>query len=290
MIKHSFIFFTLCFITANLTAHEVNNNSNEEIHSKIERPMVVIIPSYNNKNWYQKNLDSIVNQNYTNFTILYVDDCSTDGTGKLVETYIKERKLDHKIKLIKNDIHRGACANWYYAIHSCQDHHIIINVDGDDWLLHENVLNIVNEAYADSNVWLTYGDLVFCPDSGKEASPCRDVPSRVIHSNSFREFEWFSSHLRTFYAWLFKQIRLEDLLYQGNFFPMSCDQAIMFPMIEMCGERIKFIKEKLYVYNRANPIGDGHVNNYLCAHLGHYVRHNMPKYKRLAGPILSAKK
>ena len=55
-----------------------------------EKKIVILIPSYNNSRWYKENLDSIINQNYSNYRIVYVDDCSPDNTGQLVETYIKE--------------------------------------------------------------------------------------------------------------------------------------------------------------------------------------------------------
>src|SRR3989304_6153185 len=45
-----------------------------------EKPIVVVIPSYNNKQWYQKNLDSVLTQNYHNFRIIFIDDASPDGT------------------------------------------------------------------------------------------------------------------------------------------------------------------------------------------------------------------
>ena len=41
---------------------------------------------------------------------------SPDGTGNLVEQYIKERKLENKILLIKNNERCGALANIYRAI------------------------------------------------------------------------------------------------------------------------------------------------------------------------------
>jgi glycosyltransferase involved in cell wall biosynthesis len=42
---------------------------------------------------YKRNLDSILQQNYTNYKVYYIDDYSTDKTGEFVEKYIKERKV-----------------------------------------------------------------------------------------------------------------------------------------------------------------------------------------------------
>src|SRR5437868_3721405 len=62
-----------------------------------EKNMVIIIPSYNNCKWYERNLQSALSQNYTNFRVIYTDDCSTDGTGGLVEQYLLENDVDKKV-------------------------------------------------------------------------------------------------------------------------------------------------------------------------------------------------
>ena len=42
----------------------------------------------------------------------------------------------------------------------------------------------------------------------------------------------------------------------GQYFSVASDLALMFPMLEMAGNRQEFIKELLYVYNDENPISD----------------------------------
>jgi glycosyltransferase involved in cell wall biosynthesis len=51
---------------------------------------------------YKRNLDSILQQEYTNYKVYYVIDLSTDKTAELVEKYIKDRKIEDKIKLYEN--------------------------------------------------------------------------------------------------------------------------------------------------------------------------------------------
>ena len=89
----------------------------------------------------------------------------------------------------------------------------------------------------------------------------------------FREHPDLPSHLRTFYAWLFKSIKLEDLLYNGEFYKMTWDYAMMLPMIEMAGERHLCIQnEIMYAYNTANSISDHKISRQLQAHLAQIVR------------------
>ncbi len=62
-----------------------------------ERPIAIVIPSYNNEKWYLKNLDSILHQHYGNYRIIYVNDCSGDGTAALVEEHLKELNIDYRV-------------------------------------------------------------------------------------------------------------------------------------------------------------------------------------------------
>ena len=41
---------------------------------------------------------------------------------------------------------------------------------------------------------------------------------------------------------------------------MAADLALMYPMAEMAGDKISFIKDILYVYNRENQLNDDKVD------------------------------
>jgi glycosyltransferase involved in cell wall biosynthesis len=243
------------------------------------KKIAVVIPSYNNCQWYKHNLYSLCAQDYDNFRAIYVDDCSSDKTGELVEKFIADNSLGSRIHLIRNPVRVGAMQNLYNTIHSCDDHEIIVILDGDDWFAHNWVLRKINEVYFDPNCWMTYGQYVSWPDNMFGYS--RQIPSHITETNSFREYEWCASHLRSFYAWLFKMIRKEDLISPcGSFYSMAWDQAIMFPMLEMSGHRAKFISDVLYTYNAANPINDSKVNRELQRNLEAAIR-VQKRYDRL---------
>jgi glycosyltransferase involved in cell wall biosynthesis len=272
-----------------------------------EREMVIVIPSYNNEAWYSKNLLSAFEQNYNKFRILYINDCSKDLTGEKVAEFallkrpdsfcvvtfddnsltdIEERTEKFKeivnqntafFTLVNNTSRCGALENLYRAIYSCQDDHIIVTLDGDDWLLDNDVLKRLNKVYNSSEIWMTHGRFIEYPHGGTQW--CEPVPTELVQSNDVRKFKC-PSHLRTFYAWIFKKIALEDLLYEEKFFPMTWDMAMMYPILEMAGERHAFISEFNYVYNMMNPINDGKVNAELQRELDALIRKKKP-YQRL---------
>lgn len=239
-----------------------------------EKPIVVVIPSYNNEKWVEKNFRSILEQNYTNFRIVYIDDASKDSTFAKVCALASKTHIP--VKLVHNEDNQGALRNLYQEIHQCDDDEIIVTVDGDDWLAHKDVLLRINEVYSAEDIWMTYGSY---QTTRGDRGIGRSVPQRVIERNSFRKYTQ-PSHLRTFYAWLFKKIAKEDLLYKGEFLPMTWDLAIMFPMMEMAGTRQKFIEEIVYIYNVHNPVSDDKKNFNLQRYLDKVIR-RQPKYSPL---------
>ncbi len=226
----------------------------------MQKHFVVIIPSYNNKLWYQRNLDSIFAQVYENYHVIYIDDKSTDGTGDLVESYIRLKNQNHRVTLIKNSARVKAMANVYKAVHLCDDSDIIVSCDGDDWWCSDHVLDLLNKIYDDPNVWLTHANALSWPTHTRIT--CGPIPRHVIENNSFRRYRWSATGLRTYYAWLFKKIRREDLCDEtGIFFDVLHDAAFMYPLFEMAGGRHFFIPDILYVANRATGINDSIVNS-----------------------------
>ena len=214
----------------------------------------ILTCSYKNKDWYKNNLESVFNQKYSNYSLIYIDDCSPDNTADLVETYITLNKPACTIKLIKNKKRTTALLNLYRAIHMCNPEDIIITLDGDDWLAHENVLSKLNDIYQDENIWLTYGQFQVYPS--KKRGFCAPYPQHIIDTQAYRSWSNQPSHLRSFYAWLAQQIKIEDMFYEGKFYQMTYDLALTMPMMEMASNRHKFIPDILYIYNEATPIND----------------------------------
>ena len=247
---------------------------------KESKPFVIVIPSYNNSAYCERNLRSVFDQIYDNYRVIYIDDASTDDTFDKVSLLVQSLHQEKRVQLIRNADNRGALANLYHAIHSCNNDEIVVTLDGDDFLAHENVLNKLNRAYANPDTWMTYGNFVDYPTYTQKPVLCKKVPSYIVNNNSFRKHEWMTSHLRTFYAGLFKKIKLHHLLYNGRFFPMAWDLSLMLPMLEMSGKHAVFIKDILYLYNRTNPINDHKVNIKLQSDCATYAR-KLTAYSRL---------
>lgn len=63
----------------------------------------VIIPAYNSSKFIKRVVTSVLLQTYENFELVIVDDCSTDNTVELVESF-----TDNRIKIVKHQHNTGA--------------------------------------------------------------------------------------------------------------------------------------------------------------------------------------
>ena len=67
----------------------------------------IIIPMYNTEKYIGECLDSILNQTFTDYEVIVVDDCSTDNSCAIVESYLP--KFGDKLQLIKSEKNSGGC-------------------------------------------------------------------------------------------------------------------------------------------------------------------------------------
>ena len=232
----------------------------------VERPIVVVVCSYNNGQWSTNTLNSIFTQEYSNFRVIIVDDCSSDNNQAVIQGYIDDHNLADRVTFICNEKRYRKLFNLYRVLYDCGDDEIVFMVDGDDSLAHPHVFEQINNVYSDENIWFTYGQYRNEPAATaiqyghKEMGYCRTVPKHIQNKHAYRYYSFVFMHPRAFRGWLFKLVKLEDLIadtipgFEGDFYPASNDVAMYFPMVEMAHTHIKFIPDILYIRNLYSDI------------------------------------
>lgn len=87
---------------------------------------------YNQKQWIEQCIDGMLNQKCDfDFNIVVADDCSTDGTRALLESY--QQRFPEKIKLVLNDKNGGIAANWVSCCKAMEGGVYVSFCDGDDY-------------------------------------------------------------------------------------------------------------------------------------------------------------
>lgn len=89
----------------------------------------VIIPTYNREHTLRRSIESVLSQTYTDLELIIADDCSTDGTKKLIEGID-----DTRIKYICLKKNGGACVARNAGIAVAKGDYIAFQDSDDIWL------------------------------------------------------------------------------------------------------------------------------------------------------------
>lgn len=87
----------------------------------------VILPVYNASDSIRQSLESILNQTFTDFEVLIMDDGSTDGTSEILKSYAAK---DHRIKLFHQE-NKGVVSSYKTLIEHAQTN-LLARMDADD--------------------------------------------------------------------------------------------------------------------------------------------------------------
>lgn len=89
----------------------------------------VIMPSYNTGSLIKESIQSVINQTYSNWELIIVDDCSSDNTMEVLGTI-----NDPRIKIIRNEVNSGAAVSRNRALREARGRWIAF-LDSDDlWM------------------------------------------------------------------------------------------------------------------------------------------------------------
>lgn len=86
----------------------------------------IVMPNYNSEKYVEETIKSVLAQTYKNWELLFVDDCSTDKSLEIVQSFCDER-----IRIFQNDSNSGAAISRNYALCEAKGRWIAF-LDSDD--------------------------------------------------------------------------------------------------------------------------------------------------------------
>ena len=222
----------------------------------VDKQFCFVVASYNNKLNIEKNLQSIINQSYKNWRVIYINDCSTDNTEELFFNIIKKYGVESKFTYIKNEQKRYQMYSKYNAYKLVNDFEIVCLLDGDDWLSENNVLETLVNAYSDPDVSVVTSNYnVYKNGKIIDNTYIPNYDENTILTKSYRKTKkWCLRHLKTGYGILFKSIPQEYLKFGGKWLEFSTDLAEMFSVLELSNGKFLSLKSILYTYNYDNSV------------------------------------
>lgn len=105
--------------------------------------ITVLMPVYNCELYIKESIDSILNQTFSDFEFIIIDDASTDETLSIIRSYD-----DNRIKLIKKPLNTGYTNSLNHGLSIAKGEYIA-RMDGDDISLPERFAKQV--AFLDTN-------------------------------------------------------------------------------------------------------------------------------------------
>ena len=229
---------------------------------------VVISTVYNKGKWVRFNVNSVRQQSFENFIAIYSYDQSTDNTLSELKTACDG---DSRCIVYVNPT-PGCFLNSFMSAYKylkenslISPNDVIVEIDGDDWLLHPFVFQHLNDIYQNPSIWMTYGQYVQYPSGNPGGHISMELNDQVDRTNSYRLHPFPYSHLKTYKAFLVDGIHNSDLIdpTTGKYFNAAADFALCMPLVEQAGKaRIFRCQHPLYVYNTSTDL-ESETNNRL---------------------------
>lgn len=102
----------------------------------------IVMTAYNNEQYIKQAIESCLRQTHQDIELIIVEDCSTDGTKKIIEQYAEQ---DKRIKTIYHESNMGAGWGRRHGIDAAEGEYFI-TVDSDDWLEEDFIGCLVKKA------------------------------------------------------------------------------------------------------------------------------------------------
>lgn len=146
-------------------------------------PLVsVIIPAYNSSMFISHAVNSVVNQSYTNWEIIIIDDCSTDDTADIINGFVKS---DERIFSISNECNLGVSKSRNLGIERSTGDFIAF-LDADD-VWHKDKLKCQLDKLNNSDFDFSYTSYAIVDANGFEIKNPYIVPEKVNFEFLLRE-------------------------------------------------------------------------------------------------------
>ena len=109
--------------------------------------------TYNGEKYISQQIDSILNQEFTDFNLIICDDQSTDQTVQIIKEYMQK---DSRISIYNNESNLGYNQNFMKLIQLSNAPFFSIADQDDIW--YTNKLNDLYKAISENNVDIVYGE------------------------------------------------------------------------------------------------------------------------------------
>ena len=141
----------------------------------------VIIPNYNHADFLQQRIDSILEQSFQDFELILLDDCSTDDSRHVMESY---RGNPHVSQVVFNEVNGGSpFKQWDKGIALAQGEWIWI-AESDDWAEPAFLERMMDEVAKAADCSLAYAATWWVDEKGNKLWETPDSNKVTVYSST----------------------------------------------------------------------------------------------------------
>lgn len=141
----------------------------------------IITPVYNAERFIEETINSVINQEYKNWEMILVDDCSKDNSENIIKQFLKNDKRIKYIKLSKNS---GAAISRNIAIQNANGRYIAF-LDSDD-IWKKNKLKVQIEFMKKNNIGFSFSSYEVMDEYGQLINRTINVPEKISYKEYLR--------------------------------------------------------------------------------------------------------
>jgi glycosyltransferase involved in cell wall biosynthesis len=136
----------------------------------------VIIATYNRAALLPRAVNSVLDQTYSDFELIIIDDCSQDNTWDVIETF-----ADPRIRAVRHKTNRGAAAARNTGVSQARGEYIAF-LDDDDECMPNRLADQISVLDANPEVGMVYGWI----EEINDATGARRIPRNVQNTHRGR--------------------------------------------------------------------------------------------------------
>lgn len=218
-----------------------------------QNPLVsVIIPNYCHAQFLDQRITSVLNQTYTNFEVIILDDCSPDnGASKtVIENY---RDNPHVTHIVYNETNSGSTFKQWNLGFSLAKGELIWIAESDDYCELTMLEKLVFEFNNNSNLVLAYSPSIKVDINGKNITPWNIHFRRFVRLNGqeyVRRYLSISNHCNNASAAVFKK-NIAIKIDTGYTTMVAGGDYLFWVEIAECGD-VAIVNEKLNYFRQHN--------------------------------------
>ena len=203
----------------------------------------IIMPVYNAERYLREAIESVLQQTYTNFELLLVDDRSSDNSVALCKEY---EEKDSRIILLENDteIHGPGPARNIGLEHATGEH--IYFMDADDWI-EDRLLECAVARMEETDADIVQFGVIYEQSDGEQPLKYywngKDTLTKDEIKTDFINF-WRTSR-KSLWIYLFRKKQIQSIRFEKI---VICEDLCFVLDALSMARRISFINECYYHY------------------------------------------